>query len=74
MSGTQSRRRRESWWQRFWRRYRMRSLRNTSDHAAYFAIGMFVVLVVLAVLLFFGLRGAEFKPASRPGNGLFDSK
>lgn len=65
------RRRNESAWQRFWRKYRMRSLRNSSDHAAYFAIGMLVLIVLLGAILYLGFKGAELprSPGFRPSIG-----
>lgn len=58
-----SRHRRESTWQRFWRKRRMRALRNSSEHAVYFAVGFLTLLVALGLLLYFGLRDANLSGA-----------
>lgn len=48
----------ESRWQRYWRKRRMRALRNSSDHATAMAIGiLFIVLLISALLVIAAKRG-----------------
>ena len=58
----------ENRWQRFWRRRRMNSVRNSSDHAAVMAVGILVALILLAGALVFVARNARL-PAGpgKPG-------
>ena len=60
-----NRRRTESRWARFWRRRRMNSIRNSSDQAVYTALALLAIVALLGLIVFFGMRDAEFG-AGRP--------
>lgn len=63
-----NRRRGESRWQRFWRRRRMNSVRNSSDHATVVAIGIVAGIVLLVAVLILGFRGADFSALKESGS------
>lgn len=57
----------ESRWQRFWRRRRMNAVRNSSDHAAFMAVGIVVGLLAIGIALFLVTRGAAFPRGGASG-------
>jgi hypothetical protein len=60
-------RRRESRWQRFWRRRQMNAVRNSSDHAAFMAVGIVAALLAIGIALFLAARSARFPTGGAPG-------
>jgi hypothetical protein len=66
-----NRQRGESKWQRFWRRRRMNSIRNSSDHAVFTAVSLFLILLAVGLLAFFGMRGAQLGGPSPSGTEMF---
>ncbi len=62
----------ESRWQRFWRKRRMNSLRNSSDHAVSMALTLVAVVLVLAAVVVLGMRGAKFDSGPPKGLELFN--
>jgi len=54
------RRRGESRWQKYWRKRRMNSLRNSSDHAVFMALALVAVFLLIVTVAILGSRGAKF--------------
>lgn len=62
-----SKRPHETRWQRYWRKRRMNSLRNSSDHAVFMAVCLIAIAMLLGALLYFGMKGARFEAPELPG-------
>jgi hypothetical protein len=62
----------ESRWQRFWRKRRMNSIRNSSDHAVYTALALFAAVLLIAVIAFLGTRGVSFQGGAPKGLELWN--
>lgn len=60
-------RRRESRWERFWRKRRMNALRNSSDHATAMAIGIVAFILIIGALLVVVVKRGGLPTFKRPG-------
>jgi len=61
------RRQGESRWQRYWRKRRMKSIQNSSDHAVFTALALLAVILLIAAIAILGIRGAKFDSVSPRG-------
>lgn len=59
-------RRKETRWQRYWRKRRMHALRNSSDHATAMAIGILFAILLIGALLVVAVKRGGFSSFRSP--------